>query len=191
MAITLQTLINEAADYIKADVDDDDFSEVVQPRLISAINEAKNIIAQRIRLTTSENVTLDVNSCFDTETLTKPFWGLVGVKTLNGGIVSTSEQNGLIWCNASPLETVSIEYEYIPADMDDSADAYPFPESVSWRLLCYYAAARYYEIKGTTTSLNKRGIWQSEFERGVNALKGGSKMAHRRIKATYNLGDCE
>ena len=60
MAVTLQTLITEAADYIKADVDDDDFS-IVEARLTSAINEAKNIIAQRIRLTTSENVTLDVN----------------------------------------------------------------------------------------------------------------------------------
>ena len=189
MATTLQTLITEAADYIKADVDDDDFS-VVETRLISALNEAKNIIAQRTRLTTSENVTLDDNSCFDVADLTKTFWGLVTVKK-DDCLVDTSEQNGLIWCNASPLETVTIEYEFIPTDMDDVTDTYPFPESVSWRLLCYYAAARYYEIKGTTTSLNKRGIWQSEFERGVNALKGGSKMSHRRIKATYNLGDCE
>ena len=40
MAITLQTMITEAADYIKADTDDDDFS-AVETRLISAINEAK------------------------------------------------------------------------------------------------------------------------------------------------------
>lgn len=190
MAVTLQTLITEAADYIKADVDDDDFS-IVETRLTSAINEAKNIIAQRIRLTTSENITLDANSCFDVETLTKPFWGLVGVRSLNGGIVSTSQQKGLLWCNASPLETVTIEYEYIPADMALITDTYPFPEAVSWRLLCYYAAARYYEIKGTTTSLNKYSLWKSEFERGVNALNGGSKMSRRRVNATYNLGDCE
>ena len=47
MAITLQTLITEAADYIKADVDDDDFS-VVEARLTSAINEAKKILANEI-----------------------------------------------------------------------------------------------------------------------------------------------
>ena len=186
MAITLQTLITESADYVKADVDDDDFS-IVEARLTSALNEAKNIIAQRIRLVTSENITLDTNSCFDVADLTKAFWGLVRVNEN----VSTQEQNGLIWCNASPLETVEVEYEYIPADMVATTDAYPFPSSVSWRLLCYYAAARYYEIKGTSTSLNKRGIWQSEFERGVNLLKGGSKSARRRINATYNLGDCE
>lgn len=189
MAITLQTLITEAADYIKADVDDDDFS-IVETRLISALNEAKNIVAQRIRLVTSENITLDTNSCFDVADLAKPFWGLVTVKS-NGGNIGTQEQSGLIWCSASPLETVTIEYEYIPADMVATTDAYPFPSSVSWRLLCYYAAARYYEIKGTSTSLNKQGLWKSEFERGVNLLKGGSKMARRRVNATYNLGDCE
>ena len=185
MAITLQTLITEAADYIKADVDDDDFS-IVEARLISALNEAKNIIAQRTRLTTSENVTLDDNSCFDVADLTKAFWGLVRVNEN----VSTQEQNGLMWCNASPLETVEVEYEYIPADMVATTDAYPFPSSVSWRLLCYYAAARYYMVKGTATSLNKYRFWQNEFESGVNALKGGSKMARRRIKATYVIGDC-
>ena len=188
MAITLQTLITEAADYIKADVDDDDFS-VVEARLTSAINEAKNIIAQRIRLTTSENVTLDDNSCFVVNDLTKEFWGLVTVKS-NGGNVGTQEQNGLIWCNASPLETVAVEYEYIPADMVAVTDAYVLPSFVSWRLLCYYAAARYYEIKGTATSLNKYRLWQNEWELGLNNLKGGSKMARRRIKAIYNMGDC-
>ena len=184
MSTTLQTLITEAADYIKADTDDDDFS-AVETRLISAINEAKNIIAQRIRLTASEDVTLDDNSCFDVDDLTKTFWGLVTVKD-GDSLIGTQEQNGLIWCNASPLETVTVEYEYIPADMTATTDAYPLPDWVSWRILCYYAAARYYEIKATTTSLNKYRYWTNEFETGVNNLKGGSKMARRRIKATYN-----
>ena len=182
MAITLQTMITEAADYIKAAVDDDHFS-IVEERLISALNEAKNIIAQRIRLVTSESVTLDSNSCFDVADLSKPFWGLVSVNDN----VSTQEQNGLIWCNASPLETVTVEYEYIPADMTATTDSFPFPASVSYRLLCYYAAARYYEIKGTTTSLNKYRYWLNEWNDGLNALKGGSKMARRRVKATYNF----
>ena len=185
MATTLQTLITEAADYIKADVDDDDFS-IVETRLISALNEAKNIIAQRTRLTTSENVTLDDNSCFDVADLTKTFWGLVTVKSASDCPIGTSEQNGLIWCGASPLETVTVEYEYIPADMVATTDAYPLPAYVSYRLLCYFAAARYYEIKGTATSLNKYRYWQNEFESGINALKGGSKMARRRVNATYN-----
>ena len=45
-------------------------------------------------------------------------------------------------------------------------------------------------IKGTATSLNKYRFWQNEFENGVNALGGGGKMARRRIKATYIIGDC-
>ena len=185
MAITLQTLITESADYVKADVDDDDFS-IVETRLISALNEAKNIIAQRIRLVTSENITLDTNSCFDVADLTKAFWGLVRVNEN----VSTQEQNGLIWCNASPLELIKVEYEYIPMDMVATTDAYPLPDSVPYRLLCYFAAARYYEIKGTATSLNKYRFWQNEFENGVNSLRGGGKMARRRIKVTYVIGDC-
>ena len=188
-AVTLQILINEAADYVKADIEDDDFS-IVETRLTSAINEAKNIIAQRIRLVTSENVTLDDNSCFDVANLTKSFWGLVNVN-VDGGVISTNEQNGLIWCNASPLEIVAVEYEYIPADMANGTDTYPFPSSVSYRLLCYYAAAQYYLIKGTSTSLNKYGYWTSLWKAGLNSLKGGSKMARRRINATYNLGACE
>ena len=92
MATTLQTMITEAADYIKADTDDDDFA-AVETRLTSAINEAKNTIAKRTRLTTSENVTLDANSCFDVSTLTEPFWGLVSVKCSDGNVY-TSEQNG-------------------------------------------------------------------------------------------------
>ncbi len=181
-------MITEAADYIKADVDDDDFS-IVEARLISALNEAKNIIAQRTRLVTSENITLDDNSCFDVADLTKTFWGLVGV-TVDGGRISTQEQNGLIWCNASPLELIKVEYEYIPADMVATTDAYPLPDSVSYRLLCYFAAARYYEIKGTATSLNLYCYWQNEFENGVISLRGGAKMARRRIKVTYAIGDC-
>lgn len=190
MAITLQTLIDETADYIKVDLDDDEDSATIEKRITSALNEAKNLISQRIRLTTSENVTLDENACFDVTDLTKTFWGLVTVK-VGSGNVGTQEQNGLIWCSASPLETVAVEYEYIPADMTVATDAYPLPAAVSFRLLCYYAAARYYEIKGTSTSLNKYRYWQNEWESGLNALKGGSKYARRRIKATYNLGDCE
>ena len=190
MPITLQTLITEAADYIKVDLADDDDSTTIEARITSAVNEAKNIVAQRIRLTTSENVTLDSNSCFDVATLTKTFWGLVAVK-VGTGEIATREMNGLIWCDSAPLETVAVEFEYIPADMDDVTDTYPLPANVSFRLLCYYAAARYYEIKGTSTSLNKYRYWQNEWESGLNALKGGSKYARRRIKATYNYGDCE
>ena len=136
MSTTLQTMITEAADYIKADTDDDDFS-IVETRLTSAINEAKNIIAQRTRLTTSEDVTLDENSCFDTSDLTETFWGL---RSVNGGI-KTQTQSGLIWCAASPGDTVEVEYDYIPADLAGDADVFPFPDGVSWRIPCYYASA--------------------------------------------------
>ena len=190
MSVTLQTLVDESADYVKVDTEDDDFS-VVQTRLVSAINEAKNIIAKKIRLTTSEDIALDENSCFDTDTdLTYTFWKLVTAK-YDDSYVYTQERNGVIWCDAPAYGTVTVEYEYVPADMTAVTDAYPLPDSVSWRLLCYYATMRYYQIKGTSTSLNKAHVWQGHWEDGLNALSGGSKRARRRVKATYNYGEFE
>lgn len=189
MAVTLQTLINESADYIKVDLTDADDATVIENRITSALNEAKNLVAHRMRLTTSESVTLDANACFNTASLTKTFWGLVTVQC-NDGYIYVEERNGLVWCNTAPSSTVTVEYQYIPADMTAKTDVYPLPASVSWRLLCYYAAARYYEIKGTTSAFNKYRYWMNEWEDGLNSLKGGSKKARRRVKATYNYGDC-
>ena len=183
MAVTLTTMINETADYVKFDLQDDDGSQI-ENRIKSALCEAKNIIAQRFSMVKTENVTLDENACFDVEALSESFWGLVSV---DGGKTASETQNGLIWCSASPGSTVSVEYEYIPKDMTLPDDPFPFPDAVPWRLLCYYAAARYYEIKGTTTSLNKYSYWMGEFDKGLSKLRGGEKKLRRRIKAVYYL----
>jgi len=180
-------MINESADYVKADLDDDDDRAKIESRLASALNEAKNIIAQRLRLKTTEDITLDENACFNVDGLSQALWGLVSVEN-DGGKVSTQEQNGLIWCACAPFETVSVEYEYIPNDMVEMEDEYPFPSRISWRLLCYYAAARYYEIKGTASSLNKYRYWMTEWESGLSKLRGGVN-AKRRIRAVYNYGE--
>ena len=184
MSKTLSDMVTETASYVKFDLADDDGDEIAN-RIKSAINEAKNILAQRYSMTTSEDVTLDENSCFDTSDLTETFWGL---RSVNSG-VKTQMQSGLIWCDAAPGEDVSVEYDYIPADLAADGDVFPFPDGVSWRIPCYYAAARYYEIKGSSTSLNKYRYWMNEFESAVNALRGGGKFLRRRIKAVYNMGD--
>ena len=185
--VTLQTMIAESADYVKADLDDDDDRAITENRLTSALNEAKNIIAQRLRLKVTESVTLDENACFNTDSLSQGFWGLVSVKS-DDGKVDTQEQNGLIWCAAAPFETVSVKYEYIPKDMTETTSEYPFPSRVSWRLLCYYAAARYYENKRTATALNKYRYWMTEWESGLGKLRSGIN-AKRRIRAVYNYGE--
>lgn len=183
MSVTLRDMIDETATYVKADLEDDDGAEI-EGKIKSAINEAKNIVSQRFAMVTCEDVTLDGNSCFDVADLSKSFWGL---KSIDGGATTSQIQNGLIWCAASPESSVSVEYNYIPTDMENDADVFPFPDAVPWRVLCYYAAARYYEIKGTATSLNKYRYWMNEFDSGVSALRGGRKSAARRIKAVYNL----
>ena len=191
MSVTLQTLVDEAADYVKVDLEMegevyDEDSQAIVDRLSSAINEAKNIVAKKIRLTTSEDIALDEDSCFDVDDLTYTFWKLVTVK-YSDTYVYTQEQNGVIWCDAPELGTVTVEYEYIPADMSALTSAYPFADSVSWRLLCYYAAAQYFLIKGTSSSFDKYRLWNNKWEDGLIALSGGSKMARRRVKAMYNL----
>lgn len=189
MSVTLQNLIDETADYVKVDLSDDEDSAAIESRITSALNEAKNIVAKKIRLTTSEDISLDENSCFDTDTdLTYTFWKLVTVK-YEDSYVYFQEQDGDIWCDAPAFGTVAVEYEYIPADLTLAADTYPLPAAVSWRVLCYYAAARYYEIKGTSSSLNKANMWRGRFNDELEALRGGSKKARRKVKATYNYGD--
>ena len=168
MAITLQTLITQSADYIKADVDDDDFS-IVETRLISALNEAKNVIARRsYPLYFTENIALDVYSSFAVNTTTKTFFRLIEA-TYNGAPVNTEQHASTVYCEAPASVSVSVKYQYIPDDMSATTDAYPFPAIVDYRILCYRAAQTYYEIKGTSSSLTKASLWESKYR---EALKG-------------------
>ena len=168
MATTLQTLITESADYIKADVDDDDFS-IVEIRLISALNEAKNVIARKYYpLYFTENITLDTYSSFAVTATTKTFFKLVSVK-YNGAVVETEQHASTVYCNTPASVSVSVKYQYIPDDMSATTDAYPFPTIVDYRILCYRAAQTYYEIKGTSSSLEKASLWKSKWK---EALKG-------------------
>ena len=168
MATTLQTLITQTADYIKADVDDDDFS-TVETRIISAINEAKNMIARKYYpLYFTENITLDAYSSFAVSTTTKTFFRLVSV-TYSGAEVDTEQHASTVYCNAPASVSVAVKYQYLPEDMDALTDAYPFPAVVDFRILCYRAAQTYYEIKGTSSSLQKASMWESKWR---EALKG-------------------
>ena len=132
-------MITEAADYIKADVDDDDFS-IVEARLISALNEAKNTIARKYYpLYHTENITLDTYSSFAISATTKTFFRLISV-TCGGAEVDTEQHASTVYCNTPASVSVSVKYQYIPDDMDDSTDAYPFRAVVDYRILCYRAA---------------------------------------------------
>lgn len=184
MAVTFKDMINQTADFIKFDLEDDDDNEV-ENRIKSGLNEGKNVLAQRFSMSASESVTLDADACFDSEALSKPFCGLVRV-LFNGAEAETAQTAGLIRCAAPANASVTVEYAYIPDDMVNDADVFPFPAAVPWRLLCYYAAMRYYEIKGTNTSLVKYKYWSGEFESGANMLRGGNKALRRRIKAVYD-----
>ena len=168
MATTLQTLITESADYIKADVDDDDFS-IVEARLISALNEAKNVIARKYYpMYHTEDITLDAYSSFALSATSETFFRLVEVKQ-GTNIVETSQYASTVYCNTNPSTVVSVKYQYIPEDMADVTDVYPFPAIVDYRILCYRAAQTYYEIKGTSSSLEKASLWKSKWK---EALKG-------------------
>ena len=182
--MTLEQLITESADYVKADLTEtDDDTTATKSRLTSALNEAKTLTAKKLNIKTSEDIALDEDSCFEITDLTKTFWKLVTV-TYSDCDVQT--QIGTeVWCDAPALGTVTVEYAYIPADMTLVTDTLDLPESVSWRLLCYYAAAQYYRIRGTAASLAKANVWMSQWEDGLRNL--GGKNLRRKSKPDIQL----
>jgi hypothetical protein len=167
MATPLQTLINEAALYIKAELTTtgtpavyDTDSAVIVNRLISGINDAKRIIASiKYPLYVTEDITLDENSSFTTADTTNVFYDLVSV-TYDGEEINTALRDSVIVCDAPASATVSVKYQYIPADTDD---AYCFPDVVDYRILCYRAAQTYYEINGGSSALRKAEVWGRKF----------------------------
>jgi hypothetical protein len=178
MATPLQTLINEAALYIKAELTTtgtpavyDTDSAVIVNRLISGINDAKRIIASiKYPLYVTEDITLDENSSFTTADTTNVFYDLVSV-TYDGEEINTALRDSVIVCDAPASATVSVKYQYIPADMlklknlvnADTDDAYCFPDVVDYRILCYRAAQTYYEINGGSSALRKAEVWGRKF----------------------------
>lgn len=182
MATTLQTLIDQTAEYIKVDLADDDDS-VIENQIISALNEAKNTVVRKYYpLYYTENITLDAYSSFAVTSTTKTFYRLESV-TYGGAEVDTEQHASTVYCDAPASVSVSVKYQYIPADMDDATDSYPFPDIVDYRILCYRAAQTYYEIKGTSSSLQKANIWEARYKEAVR-----SKLTtddNREIKDVY------
>lgn len=109
---TLQTLITEAARYVKADlvtsgtpaVYDTDSAEIVQ-RLISGINEAKNEIAKKhYPLYKTEGIVLGADASFKTTSLSENFYRLINV--MHGGYeVDTKYLGGSYYCDVDITET--------------------------------------------------------------------------------------
>jgi len=185
MPTTLRTLIDQSADYIKVDLADDEDSATIETRLISALNEAKNVIAMRFYpLYFTENVTLDVYSSFAVSATTKTFYRLVEVKNGNA-IVSTEQHASTVYCDVPASTVVSVKYQYIPVDMAIETDAYPFPAIVDYRILCYRAAQAYYEIKGTSSSLQKASLWESKWRDALKNVLSTDDTG--TVKDVYNF----
>lgn len=167
MATTLQTLIDQTADYVKVDLDDDDDSAVIESRIISALNEAKNTIARKYYpMYYTEDITLDADASFAVTDTTKEFYRLVSVE-YNDALVQTEQYASTVYCDCAESVDVSVKYQYIPDDMAAVSDVYPFPDVVDYRILCYRAAQTYYEIKGTTTSRQKAALWEKKWKEAI------------------------
>ncbi len=168
MATTLQTLITQTVDYVKVDIDDDEYS-TIESRIISALNEAKNIIARKYYpLYFTENIALDAYSSFLITTTSKTFFKLVEVK-YGGAVVDTEQHASTVYCNTPASVSVSVKYQYIPVDMTATTDVYSFPDIVDYRILCYRAAQTYYEIKGTSSSVEKASLWKSKWKEALRS----------------------
>ena len=182
-------MVDQTADYIKVDLDDDEDSGVIESRIISALNEAKNTIARRFYpLYFTETIALDTSASFAVTATTKTFFRLVSV-TYDGALVSTEQHASTVYCEAPKSVSVSVKYQYIPEDMDSTTDAYPLPDVVDFRILCYRAAQTYYEIKGTSSSVQKASLWESKWR---EALKGVLPTDDNSvIKDVYNFNTSE
>lgn len=169
MATTLQTLIDQTAEYIKVDLADDDDS-VIENQIISALNEAKNTVARKhYPLYYTENITLDAYSSFAVTDTTNTFYCVESV-IYNGEEVDTEQHASTVYCDAPASEDVSVKYQYIPTDMTATTDSYPFPDVVDYRILCYRAAQTYYEIKGTSSSMEKAKTWKAKWKEALNGV---------------------
>lgn len=169
VATTLRVLIDQTADYVKADLDDDDDREIIEGRIISGLNEAKNEIAKKhYPLYFTEDIELDERGSFEVDSTTETFWKLIGAK--RGDCVVDAEQRGAkVYCYLPQGTVVTITYQYIPKDMAHEDDEYPLPDAVDYRLLCYRAAQVFYEIKGTASSLNKSIVWKTKWSDAVRS----------------------
>lgn len=182
MATTLQTLIDQTAEYVKVDLADDDDS-VIENQIISALNEAKNTMARKhYPLYYTETITLDTYSSFAVTDTANTFYCVESV-TYNGEEVGTEQYASTVYCEAPAHSAVSVKYRGIPADMEDVTDAYPFPDIVDYRILCYRAAQTYYEIKGTSSSLQKANIWEARYKEAVRGKL--TTDDNREIKDVY------
>lgn len=200
MATTLQDLITEAALYVKAELVttgspaayDTDSAAIVQ-RLISGINDAKNIIAtSKFPMYDTDSIALDADSSFTPDDTTETFYKLVSVK-YNDEEIGFTYNDGVITCDTDPSVTVSVTYQYIPADMtdlknlgDSSDSTYVFPDQVDYRILCYKAAQVYYEINGGSSALNKASTWERKWKDALKRTFCTEDI--RKIRDTYDWG---
>lgn len=187
MSATLKTLIDQTADYVKVDLDDEEDADIIQARIVSALNEAKNIIAAKLYpLYQTENITLDDYSAFAVTATTKDFYRLVEVK-YDDKKVETEQYASTVYCTAPKKAEVSVKYQYIPDDMIDETDAFPFPDVVDYHIPCFRAAETYCEIKGTTSSLNKATVWNGRWKEALKRTANSDDT--KEIKNIYDEYD--
>jgi hypothetical protein len=185
VAATLKTLIYQTADYVKADLDDDDDRDILESRIISGLNEAKNEIARKhYPLYFTEDIVLDNNGAFSVTDTTRTLYAVESVS--QGGVAIPFEQRAsMVMCGAGGGTTVTVKYRYIPADMVNENDAYVFPDVVDYRILCYRAAQTFYEIKGTASSLSKAAVWRSKWNEALrNKLTANDPTVIRDVYYT-------
>lgn len=201
MATTLQTLVDEAALYVKAELATtgtpavyDADSAVIVNRLISGINDAKNIIARRkYRLYHTEDIELDTDGCFAPADLTYMLYRISKI-TYNDYEIDYLFEDGTINCDAPASATVSVKYAYIPDDMlklkklvsADTDAAYVFPDIVDYRILCYRAAQLYYEIQGSTSNRQKANLWEEKFEKALSQIRVNIE-SNGQVRDVYHI----
>ena len=202
MAITLQNMVDETADYVKAELTTtgsppayDADSQAIVDRIISGLNEAKDIIAKRkYHMHTFIGTSLEADGWLYSDDFSINVYRVISVKKelekdVFGDEIPFRMEGNNIQCDAPEGEAVGVECWYIPNDMDDLTDTFPFPDAVSWRALCYYAAARFYQIRGGSSTTKREQKWTVWLQMWNDALDDmdDRKTTTRQVRNVYQI----
>jgi len=167
---------------------DNDSSDKIEysPRFIAAINYAKGKIArERYSPDFSETIGL-VDEVFIITDLTKQLLKIKKISDENGSELEW-ERLSTTQIKVPCYTSVTILYNYLPANLVNGADILDIPESVvDHQILCFYAIYQYFLIEGGNNDLATSGYWLNLWNDGLNSINPNIGEV-RKIKSVYGV----
>jgi hypothetical protein len=153
-------------------------------RFTAALNYAKGKIArERYSPDYSEEIAL-TDEIFVTTALTKQLLKIKRIEDPNGSELSW-ERLSSTQIKVPGQTSVTILYNYLPADLVNDADILDLPISaIDPQILCFYAIYQYYLIEGGADDLDKSGYWLGLWNDGFENINSNIGEV-RKIRSVY------